>query len=153
MHINSHIAWLSGSSGGWNSVRWAKLGIYWRQREAYWVRQGFQCGVQGGWNIFCSHIFRTRDRACLQIPKEMNLDVVGVFFIRENRKDNSFALVLQRDVALFRRYIFQCSIIYQVIFFLFRRTLSLFVYTCTNRPEARCSFSNSFIAINMKHER
>jgi hypothetical protein len=26
----------------------------------------------------------------LQMPKEMNLDVVGVYFIRENRKDNSF---------------------------------------------------------------
>ncbi len=89
-------------------------------------------------------------RQGMLIPKEMNLDVVGVYFRRENRKDIIFAVVLLRDVALFRRNIFQCSIIYQVIFSLFRRTLSLCVYTCTNRPEARCSFSNPFIAINMK---
>ena len=42
----------------------------------------------------------------MQIPKEMNLDVVGVYFRRENRKDIIFAVVLLRDVALFRRNIF-----------------------------------------------
>jgi hypothetical protein len=40
------------------------------------------------------------------IPKETNLDVVGVYFRRENRKDIMFTVVFQRDVTLFRLYIF-----------------------------------------------